>query len=31
MNAYSLLESNPTATAVDVENSFDGNLCRYVV
>lgn len=28
MNMYSLLESNPNLSKVDVENSFGGNICR---
>uniref|UniRef100_A0A0A9YHM8 Indole-3-acetaldehyde oxidase n=1 Tax=Lygus hesperus TaxID=30085 RepID=A0A0A9YHM8_LYGHE len=28
MNMHSLLESNPTLTMKDVENSFGGNICR---
>jgi len=28
MNMYSALESNPSITAEEVEESFDGNICR---
>ena len=30
MNAYSLLQSNPSLEAWQVDNSFDGNMCRCV-
>eukprot|EP01114_Cavostelium_apophysatum_P000968 TRINITY_DN1083_c0_g1_i1.p1 TRINITY_DN1083_c0_g1~~TRINITY_DN1083_c0_g1_i1.p1 ORF type:complete len:1374 (-),score=383.49 TRINITY_DN1083_c0_g1_i1:31-4152(-) len=28
MNMYSLLENNPNPTETEIENHFDGNLCR---
>ena len=28
MNMYSLLETKPHATEEEVENHFDGNICR---
>jgi xanthine dehydrogenase/oxidase len=28
MNMYSLLETNPRPTAEEIENHFDGNICR---
>lgn len=28
MSMYSLLASNPSATVQDIEDNFDGNICR---